>query len=150
MAEFFPETEIRHDQAEAIAHGLYAVARADGEVHAREAALIGEFFNATTERPADLTALERAPRIEPGTLALMLPTRDLKRLFLKSAMLLAYADGAYGPGESKLIGEYAKALEVGSDDLAQLEAQVKDYLLSQLSHLSNSQAVAEVAKEMKV
>ena len=150
MPEFFPEIEIRQDQAEAIARGLYTVARADGEVHPREAAMISEFFNATTEHAADLAALERGPRLEPASLALMLPTRDLKRLFLKTAILLAYADGSYGPGESKTIGEYAKALEVQGGELSELEAQVKDYLLSQLSHLSNVEEVTKVAKELKV
>jgi tellurite resistance protein len=150
MPEFFPEIEIRQDQAEAIARGLFAVARADGEVHAREAAMISEFFNATTAHAADLGALERGPRIEPASLALMLPTRDLKRLFLKTAMLLAYADGSYGPGESKAIGDFARALEIQVADLAELEAQVKDYLLSQLSHLANVEEVAKVAKDLKV
>ena len=150
MPAFFPEIEIRQDQAAAIARGLWAVARADGEVHPREAAMITEFFNATTEHAADLAALEREPRIEPPSLALMLPTRDLKRLFLKSAILLAYADGSYGAGESKAIGDFARALEIQGADLAELEAQVKDYLLSQLSHLSNVDAVTKVAKELKV
>ena len=38
--DFFPEIDIREDQAEAIARGLYAVAKADGNVHEREAAMI--------------------------------------------------------------------------------------------------------------
>jgi tellurite resistance protein len=150
MREFFPEIEIREDQAEAIARGLYAVARADGQVHEREAAMISEFFNSTTDSAAQIGALERAPRIEPATLALMLPTRDLKKVFLKTAILLAYADGSYGAGESKLIGEFAKALEVSANEMGELEAQVKDYLLSSLSHLSNVEGVSKVAKELKV
>jgi tellurite resistance protein len=146
--DFFPEIEIRNDQAEAIARGLFAIARADGKVHEREAAMIGEFFSSTTNHPADLGALERAPRIEPAALAAMLPSKDLRQLFIKTALLLAFSDGAYASGESKLITEYAKALEVA--DVAVLEAQVKDFLISQLSHLENVQGVAEVAKGLKV
>ena len=146
--DFFPEIEIRNDQAEAIARGLFAVARADGKVHEREAAMIGEFYSSTTNHPADLGALERAPRIEPAALAAMLPSKDLRQLFVKTALLLAYSDGSYAAGEGKLISEYAKALEV--TDVAKLEAQVKDFLISQLSHLENVQGVAEVAKGLKI
>ena len=148
--EFFPEIDIREDQAEAIARGLYVVARADGNVHEREAAMISEFFNATTDHAAHLAALERGPRLEPANLAAILPTADLRRLFIKSALLLAYVDGNYAAGEKKLIGEYAKAMSFGPKDLEALEASVKDYLISQLSHLQNVHGVAAVAKELKV
>lgn len=150
MFDLFPEIEIRKDQAEAIARGLFAVARADGALHDREAALIAEFFASTTDVASDLGSLERAPRIEGPTLALLLPTRELRLLFLKTAILLAYADGTYGAGESKLIGEYAAALEVDSATLALLETQVKEYLLAQLAHVKNTPALAEVAREMKI
>lgn len=150
MTEFFPEIEIRQDQAEAMARGLYAVAKADGNLHEREATIIAEFFCSTAERSSDFGALERAPRIEGATLALMLPRPDLRRLFLKTAILLAYADSSYGANESRLIAEYAKALDVSDKDLALIEQQVKEFLLSQLSHVQNTEAVATVAREMKV
>ena len=146
MPEFFPEIEIREDQAEAIARGLYAVARADGNVHEREAAMIGEFFNSTTDHHADLGALARAPKIEPANLAAILPTPELRQLFVKTALLLAYVDGAYAAGEQKAIADYAKAM--GITDIAPLEAAVKDYLMGHLSHLQNVQGVAEVAKTL--
>ncbi len=148
--EFFPEIEIRQEQAEAIARGLFAVAKADGTVHDREAAIIAEFFVSTTSMAADLGALERAPNIEGASLKLFLPTSDLRRLFIKTAVLLAYADSSYGANESKIIHEYAKALEIGDADLSLLEQQVKEFLLSQLTHLSNVQAAAQVAKELKI
>ncbi|MBI4510238.1 MAG: TerB family tellurite resistance protein [Deltaproteobacteria bacterium] len=150
MMDLFPEIEIQKDQAEAIARGLYAVARADGSIHEREAALISEFFSSTVERASDLGALERAPAIEPATLALLLPSPELRRLFIKTAFLLAYVDNAYGGGEAGVIGEFAKALAIGEAELSRMEVQVKEYLLSQLSHLSNIEAAAQVAKEIKV
>ena len=147
MDEFFPEIEIREDQAEAIARGLYAVARADGNVHEREAAMIGEFFNSTTAHPADLGALARAPKVEPDNLAAMLPTPELRQLFIKTALLLAYVDGDYALGEQQTIAEYAKAMSI--PNLAVIEAQVKDYLIGHLAHLQNVQGVADVAKSLK-
>jgi uncharacterized tellurite resistance protein B-like protein len=148
--DFFPEIEIQKDQAEAIARGLYAVAKADGAVHEREAAIIAEFFGSTTESASDLNALAREPLIDGTQLALSLPGSELRKLFLKTAILLAYSDSAYGPQESKLINEFAKALEVSTADLGKLEQSVKEYLLGQLSHLSNLQGVAQVAKTLKL
>src|SRR2546421_2538349 len=99
--EFFPEIDIREDQADAIARGLYVVARADGQVHEREAAMIGEFFNSTTDHASHLGALERSPQITAANLAAILNTKDLRSLFLKTAILLAYVDGHYAPPEKK-------------------------------------------------
>jgi uncharacterized tellurite resistance protein B-like protein len=148
--DFFPEIEIRQSQAEAIARGLFAVARADGQVHEREAAIIAELYLSTTDAASDLGALERANAIEPATLASHLPTTELRRLFVKSAILLAYADGNFGVKEAKIVGDYAKALEITDKDMALLEQQVKEYLLAQLAGLSNVQAAAQVAKELKL
>ena len=148
--DFFPEIEIRDDQAEAIARGLYAVARADGNVHEREAAMINEFFNTTTsDHASHLAALERQPKLDPAHLAAALPSADLRGLFLKSALLLAHVDGTYSPEEKKEIAAYAKACGVDAAAMTKLEAAVKDYLLGHLSHLHNVHGVAEVAKELK-
>ncbi|MGE5186502.1 MAG: hypothetical protein ACM31C_30810 [Acidobacteriota bacterium] len=147
--DFFPEIDIRDDQAEAIARGLYVVARADGKVHEREAAMISEFFNTTTDHPSHLASLERTPQITPANLAAILGTNDLRRLFLKTAILLAYVDGNYTAPEQKTIGEFAKACEVDGKELGQLEQSVRDYMLSHLAHLQNTPAVVEVAKSLK-
>jgi tellurite resistance protein len=149
MFDLSPETEIRADQAEAIARGLIAVAKADGELHEREAALISDFYAATTDRAADLTSIEKASPATGEYLAATLPTADLRRVFLKTAMLLAYVDGKYSNHESKLIGDYAQALELGPE-LETLEQEVKEFMLSQLTGIRNSEAVAEVARELKV
>jgi tellurite resistance protein len=148
--EFFPEIDVTQDQAEHMARGLFAIARADGHIHEREAALIAEFFASTTDRASDFAALERAPAIEGATLALSLHTPELRNLFLKTALLLAYADGGFGAGESRVIGEYASALDVAEPEVRKLEGQVKDYLLASLSSIQNTDAVVEVARELKL
>ncbi|MFT3698740.1 MAG: hypothetical protein QM831_36675 [Kofleriaceae bacterium] len=146
--EFFPEIEIRDDQAEAIARGLYAVARADGKVHEREAAMITEFFNSTTDHASHLAALERAPKLEAANLAAALPSPELRQLFVKTAVLLAYVDNKYTDGEAKQIAEYATACGIDKAALGKLEAAVKDYLVGHLSHLQNVHGVADVAKKL--
>ena len=150
MQEFFPEIEVREEHAEAIARGLIAVARADGEIHPREAAMIGEFFASITDRVSEWGAFEREDNVAPDLLAMQLPSPELRALFVKTALLLAYADGAHGPGEAKLIAEHASAMDIAKDELDELELRVKEYLLSQLSHLANVEAVAEVAKEIDI
>jgi tellurite resistance protein len=150
MRDLHPEIDIREDQAEAIARGLYAVARADGEVHPREAALITSFYGSGDDTSATLSSLERLQDISSADLAAHLPDADLRQLFLKTAMLLAYADGNYSAKESQLIAEYGKALNVGDGDMRDMELQVKEFMLSQLSSLENTTAVAEVAKGLKI
>jgi tellurite resistance protein len=147
--DFFPEIDIREDQAEAIARGLYVVARADGKVHEREAAMIGEFFNSTTDHASHLGSLERSAPIEAAALAAILGSQDLRTLFLKTAILLAYVDGNYAPPEQKAVAAFAKACEVDTKALAALEQSVKDYMLGHLAHLQNVHAVAEVSKSLK-
>jgi hypothetical protein len=62
---------------------------------------------------------------------------------------MAFADGNVSEQESKLVRTYADALALTSE-LATLEAEVKDYLLSQLSHIHNTEAVLEIAKKLAI
>jgi tellurite resistance protein len=148
MFELAPEIDIREDEAEAIARGLLAVAKADGTLHEREAALIADFYGSIHERPIDVAVLDRLERVDGHYLATMLADEGVRTLFVKTAILLAYADGNYSAAESKTIQEYAGALGL-SDKLADLEQQVKEFMLGQLTDIRNTQAVAEVAKELK-
>lgn len=150
MTDLFPEVEVNDAQAEAIARGLFAVAKADGNLHERERTLISEFYASISDRASDLAALDRESAIEPDTLALALGTPELSQLFLMTALLLALCDGEYGPGEAKLIERYAKAMKVGDAELAELTTRVKEHMLSQLSHLQNVDAAVAVARELKV
>src|SRR5262252_2025164 len=136
--DFFSEIAIDSAQAEAIARGLYAVAKADG-LHAQEQALIASFYTEAGGTPRGLADLERREAIKPAELAAALHTVDQRRLFLKTALLLAWADGDVSGPERQCIGEYAHALEIGADELGRLELGVKEYLLGQLSHLKNSE-----------
>jgi tellurite resistance protein len=146
MPELFKEVDINPDQAQAIARGLYTVAKADGYVHEREAMLIADFYAGTVEHAAQLATLEREGPVDGAYLAAHLPSKDLRELFLKTSILLSYADGNFGAQEAAVIGEFAKSLGASEQDLAQWDAQVKDYLLAQLTHLQNTDVVVDVAK----
>ena len=150
MMDLFPEVEVNDAQAEAIARGLFAVAKADGNLHERERTLISEFFASISDRPSDLAALDREGAIAPETLALALGSGPLRQLFLMTALLLALCDGDYGGGEAAIIKRYAAAMEFGDDELAEMTTRVKEHMLSQLSHLQNVDAAVAVARELKV
>lgn len=150
MTDLFPEIELGDAQAEAIARGLFAVAKADGDLHDRERILISEFFASISERPSDLAALDRETAIAPETLALALGKGPVRQLFLMTALLLALCDGDYGSGEATLIKRYAAALEFSDAEVAEMTTQVKEHMLSQLSHLQNVDAAVAVARELKV
>ena len=73
----------------------------------------------------------------------------MRELFLKTALLVAYTDSVLGDGEAAIINEYASALGIATSDLKVMETQVKEYLLSHLSHLANVDAAAEIARKLK-
>jgi tellurite resistance protein len=150
MTDLFPEVEVNDAQAEAIARGLFAVAKADGNLHERERTLINEFFASISDRPSDLAALDREAAIAPETLALALGSGPLRQLFLMTALLLALCDGEYGSGEAALVKRYAAALELGDEEVADMTTRVKEHMLSQLSHIQNVDATVAVARELKV
>jgi tellurite resistance protein len=146
--EFFPEVHLSHGAAEAIARGLFAIAAVDG-VHEREAGLIASFWiDAGGGGP--LSDLERAEAIKPADVAMALHSDAERQLFIKTAILLTWADGSVSPAEKKAVGEFAKALGIDQTALDTLDASVKDFLLGQLVHVQNSDAVSNVAKKMKV
>jgi tellurite resistance protein len=148
MAEFFPEVHLSHNAAEAIARGLYAIARVDG-VHEREAGLIASFW-IDAGGGGSLSDLERAESIKPADVAAALHSDAERQLFMKTAILLTWADGEVSAAEKKALGEFGRALGIDDAALEKLDAGVKDYLLAQLVHVQNTDAVRNVAKKMKV
>src|SRR5438128_3041623 len=120
MADFFPELHLSEGAAEAIARGLYAVAKIDG-VHEREAALVASFWADIGGGANALAELERAPTIRPAELAAALQTPEARKMFLKTALLLAWADGKVSDGERGVLADFSKGLGVDGKQLGQLE-----------------------------
>ncbi len=146
--DFYPEIVVDDAQAEAIARGLHAVAKCDG-LHEREAALVASFLADPTKAATALADLERRPAITGPELASALGSPELRLMFVKSALLLAWADGKVSEAERAIIKSFAAALEA-SDKVDQLEASVKEYLLSHISGIKNTDAAAAVAKQMNL
>jgi len=157
--EFFPEIDVSANEAEAIARGLYAVALVDG-LHERELALLVDFYGGTVEDDAEgvpgaamraaQASLARLGPLEPAAVAAALPAAAHRELFLKTALLMAWADGKVSDGERAAIDGFAAALGLDPAVRSRLEAEVKDYLLRPLAGLANVEAAANVAKKLKV
>jgi tellurite resistance protein len=147
MADFFPEMDLDRGAAEAIARGLYAIARVDG-LHEREAGLIASFWIEAGGGAGALSDLERSEDIRPAELATALRSAEQRQLFIKTAILLTWADGSVSPAEQQAVHDFARALGLDDLTLEKLDASVKDFLLSHLVHLQNTDATREVAKKL--
>ena len=143
------EIEISRPVAEAMARALYTIAKVDG-LHEREAGLIASFWVDAGHGAAALSDLERAPAFKPQDLAGALQSQEQRLLFMKTAILLTWADGKVSDAEAKAIRDFAAALGIDKAALDQLDAQVKDFLLGHLVHLSNTDATKKVAKKLGV
>lgn len=148
--EFFPEIMVTDEEGELIARGMLAVARADGQLHDREITLVQGFLGeATGGSPISLTAVQREGDIEPDILAAGLAREAVGMLFVKSCILLAYADGVFHPAEKEKILSYAKALGISDAAVTELEQSVKEFLVGQFTHLADREAVVQVARELE-
>jgi len=146
-----PEVSISPEQGEAIAKGLFAVARADGQVHERELFLVKSFFHdAVGGDTGRLGELEAGKDPSAEELARELAGPGLAQVFLQTALLVAWADNQVTPAERALVDRYAQALGVGKEDVDRLEQSVKESLVGQLARLANTEAVTEVAKKLGV
>jgi len=150
MDNFFPEIEISAEQAEVMARGLFAVARAEGGIHEKEKTLLMSFYSDVAEDSSSrsLSALEHAPDVSPSEIAAALTSQSHALLFVKTCILMAYADNNFGAKERDVIEGFAKALGLTADHVSGLEQDVRSFLLSSLVRLANSEAVATVAREL--
>src|SRR5271155_5440246 len=110
-----PHPPLTPHPAELIARGLSAVARAEGGIKPEEAALIRSFYGEVARE--NLAALATAPSPDPEALAVGLGGEEVARLFLKTCLLLSYADGHSHPAERAVVDGYAPALKGQPDEV---------------------------------
>ena len=98
--------------------GLYTVALADGNYDPKEQELISQL----TKDLAQLNSDRRLETISPEELATALgKDRDTGENFLRTAVLVAVADGVYSPPEDELLQKFSKALDIEVEALKSLE-----------------------------
>ncbi len=147
ISDFFETQDLSFEQVKTLTRGMLAVARADG-VHDREMALIREFYESCArEGDPSLEEVVRDP-FDPASAKALFPKPELAQLFVKSLILLGFADGRYAQVEDDLIRQYAGALGLTDQDVTQLHEATKEYLLSGLLHIQNLEALKEVRKRL--
>lgn len=98
--------------------GLYTVALADGHYDLEEQELIGQL----TQDLADIDAVNRLEKITPEELAKILGKEpETSENFLRTAVLVAVADGVYSASEYDLLLQFSAALEIEVQALKSLE-----------------------------
>lgn len=144
---FFAEQDLDFEQVKALTHAMMALAKVDG-IHDNEMSLIREFYEGCA-RAGD-------PRLEevargPFDIEHAKPLFDgpeLSKMFVKSLILLAYADGEYADPEDELIRKWAAALGVSSTDVDALHEATKEHMMASLAHVQNLDALKEVRQSL--
>jgi uncharacterized tellurite resistance protein B-like protein len=121
----FVASEVDLDAAAAltIAAAMREVALCDGE-HPREVQLIDTFES-------------QVPGSSSGVDLSTLTTEEHREVFLKSIVLVAFADGQVSPEERRIVERYADALELDADARARAWTEVASALLSVFSGIQN-------------
>ena len=147
VSDFFAQHDLTFDQVKVLTHAMMAVARVDG-VHDNEMRLVREFYEscARTGDPR-LEDVAGGP-FDPAIAKTQFDTPELAKMFVKSLILLAFADGEYARLEDDLIREYAEVLGVSGEQVSGLHEATKEYLLASLSHIQNLDALKAVAKKL--
>jgi uncharacterized tellurite resistance protein B-like protein len=138
--DLFTDVDVTTGQGEAMGKAMLAVARADGATDPRELALIQELV------PVDATASDPTP----AELAAAFPEAAGRDLLLMSALLVALVDGDYSDAERAVVTSYAEAFGITPARLEELASSVKAYLMAPLLPLSNTPAVVEISRKLKV
>ena len=98
--------------------GLYTVALADGHYDPEEKELIGQL----TQDLANINTSDRLEKITPEELAENLGKEpETAENFLRTAVLVAVADGVYSAPEYDLLHQFSDALEIEVEALKSLE-----------------------------
>lgn len=98
--------------------GLYTIALADGHYDPEEQELIGQL----TQDLADIDSVNRLETIAPQELAIALGKEtETSENFLRTAVLVAVADGVYSEPEYDLLHQFSEALEIEIEALKSLE-----------------------------
>ena len=101
--------------------GLYTIALADGHYDPEEQELIGQL----TQDLADIDSVNRLETITPQDLAKALGKESkTSENFLRTAVLVAVADGVYSEPEYDLLHQFSKALEIEVEALKSLESSL--------------------------
>jgi tellurite resistance protein len=104
--------------------GLLAIAWADGQFDAQEQALITELTQTELSPTIDLGDITQGEAISPQELAAALNDADatIAENFMRTAVMVAIADGIYSSSEDEVLHQFCDALGVQPTILTPLES----------------------------
>ena len=145
--DFFAEQDLNFDQVKALTRAMFAVARADG-VHDREMSMIRSFYESCARSGDPRFEDVLRDEFEPEKCRELFDRPDTAKMFVKTLILLAYADGNFAGVEDKMIRGYAERLGLSGEDVDHLVEATKEFLLGSLAHIQNTDALQDVAKDL--
>jgi len=111
------------EEIEAFARGLWYIATIDGDADEREQGLIREFL---AEAKSDLDwATVTSGGYSPIETASMLENSFLRRVFMKAAVAMVWADNVYTDNERRAVGEFADAFGLNNAEFGEIEQEAK-------------------------
>jgi len=145
---FFEPTDLDFEDVRVLTHAMMALARVDG-VHDNEMALVRNFYESCA-RSGDPSLEEIAGgEFDPEQAKLRFSDDDKKRaIFVKSLILMAYADGRYADKERAMVETMAETVGVSSEELERLREATVDFMMGGLSHIKNVEALREVRRNL--
>ena len=106
--------------------GLLTIAWADGNFDAKEQKLITTLTQAQLAAPNDLAAIDKP--IAPAELAAALgPNSSASENFLRTAVMVAIADGIYSVCEADILNQFCQALGQPPEIISALQPTLCDY-----------------------
>ncbi|UXI68641.1 TerB family tellurite resistance protein [Tahibacter amnicola] len=144
-----PSASLELHHLQAIVRAMYDVARTDG-VHDAELVMLRGFYESCQRDSGALASFDDIVGM-PFDLAAIVDdfaAAERKAALIHSCLLLAHADGDYSAGERAKVAQFATALGMSTEELAQTEEAVADHLLQQISRISNVDALREVARKL--
>lgn len=146
MTDILDPIDLDLSQVRVIVQGMLRVAHADG-AHDRELVLIRQFYESCrsdVKGLADFHDLEQAP-FDAQVAAEVLATDALRKSFLASCYLVAYADGQVSEGELAEIDKLVKELGIDEKFARETRDRIKDMLVMQLARSANVEALQKIS-----
>lgn len=149
MPAFLDQVTLGLNHVQVLVRGMYSVARCDG-VHATELVLLREFYESCRRDVDGLASFEEviAVPLDEANAADILDTEELRDLFYKSCVLLSFADGQLSAGERAELERLADVVGLAPERRALLTEAARSYLLQQIAHIQNVDALREVLQEL--
>jgi tellurite resistance protein len=149
MQAFQQKVTLGLNHVQVLVRGMYAVAQCDG-VHATEQVLLREFYEGCRSEVDGLASFNEVISVplDQESARDVLDTPELRELFLRSCLLLAFADGDFSVNERSLIERLATLLAVTPERLTALEDEARSVLVRRIAHIHNVDALQRVVKAL--